>query len=153
MRRTLLNLQAGSLSSNASPFRSNAGPLRGDAGSLYGVVPCRDSKFASATSPANGFHLRETVSPIYLNLGFRQPFRYFVRLNRLGCLERSEAQGHSYPLLHQHIEHPQPPALEQSIKEDKQDPVFPAVLVISNEAQIQKEIDGYLCGLLNCPEC
>jgi hypothetical protein len=102
----------------------------------------------------NGFRLSKTVSTIYLNLGFGfgQLFPCSVRLIHLGCLERSEAQGHSNPLLHRHIEHLWPPALEQPIKGDRKDPVFPAVLVISNEAQMRIEIDSYLSGLLR-PEC
>jgi hypothetical protein len=95
----------------------------------------------------DGFELDQNMHNIFLDLGFGQPFKCVVRLVQ-PVHEPDEAGGQSHPLVHHHIEYPWPPAFGNSPRNDRQDLVFPAVLAISSEAQMEKEIDTYLSALL-----
>jgi hypothetical protein len=94
----------------------------------------------------DGFELDQNVHQIYLDLGFGQPFKCVVRLVQ-PLPDTGEAGGQSY-LIHRHVEYPWPPVFGNLPRNDTQDWVFPAVLAISSEAQMEKEIDAYLSALL-----
>ena len=126
-------------------------PCRGEQLEDIASEIMRDNAFPKGNWEArfllDGFELGQSVYQIFLDLGFGQPFKCVVRLVR-PVQEPDEAGGQSYPLLHQHIEYPWPPAFGNSPRIDRQDCVFPAVLAISSEAQMEKEIDAYLSALL-----
>jgi hypothetical protein len=96
----------------------------------------------------DGFELSQNVHQIFLDLGFGQAFKCVVRLVE-PVYETDETGSQIYPLSHHHIEYPWPPVHGRSHRNDRQDLVFPAVLAISSDSQLEKEIDAYLSALLS----